>query len=244
MLGAMTALRVTSDIFEKFPAVVLGVVIAHGIDNSGARSEEAAGILGQLRAEEESLRVRLAGAQLSEHPRIAPWREAYRAFGAKPKDHPSSIENLVRRVLKGNAVPHINTLVDAYNTISLRWVVPVGGEDLDAVQGDVLLTFAGDSEAPALLLGEAEPRVPHPGEVLYKDDLGALCRRWNWKEADRTKLTAATRHAFLVIEGLPPVPRTDIESATHDLAALVRAACGGTVTTALLDRDHPEIELG
>ncbi|HEX3526150.1 MAG TPA: phenylalanine--tRNA ligase beta subunit-related protein [Thermoanaerobaculia bacterium] len=236
----MTALRVTSDIFDKFPAVVLGVVIAHGIDNSG----EDADILKQLRAEEESVRRRLAGAQLSEHPRIAPWREAYRAFGAKPKDHPSSIENLVRRVLKGNAVPHINTLVDAYNTISLRWLVPVGGEDLAAVQGDVLLTIATADEKPALLLGEAEPRAPHPGEVLYKDDLGALCRRWNWKEADRTKLTATTRHAFLVIEGLPPVPRADIETATQDLAALVRTACGGEVTTALVDRARPEVELG
>jgi len=244
MLGAMTALRVTSDIFEKFPAVVLGVVIAHGIDNSGADSKKDADILRQLRAEEEAVRLRLAGAQLSEHPRIAPWREAYRAFGAKPKDHPSSIENLVRRVLKGNTVPHINTLVDAYNTISLRWLVPVGGEDLEAVQGDVLLTIAGADEKPALLLGDAEPRAPHPGEVLYKDDLGALCRRWNWKEADRTKLTATTRNAFLVIEGLPPVPRTDIETAAHDLAALVRTACGGEVTTALLDRARPEVELG
>jgi len=244
MLDAMTALRVTSDIFEKFPAVVLGVVIAHGIDNSGDRSEATADILKQLRAEEENIRSRLAGAQLSEHPRIAPWREAYRAFGAKPKNYPSSIENLVRRVLKGNAVPHINTLVDAYNTISLRWLVPVGGEDLEAVQGDILLTFAGADETLALLLGEAEPRAPHPGEVLYKDDLGALCRRWNWKEADRTKLTAATRHAVLVLEGLPPVTRSDIETATHDLAALVRTACGGEVTTALLDRDQPEVELG
>lgn len=244
MLSAMTVLRVTSDIFETFPAVVLGVVIAHDIDNSGLKPEEAAGILHQLRAEEEGIRSRLAGVPLSEHPRIAPWREAYRAFGAKPKDYPSSVENLVRRVLKGNAVPHINTLVDAYNTISLRWVVPVGGEDLDAVRGDVLLTFAGAAEAPALLLGEAEPRIPHPGEVLYKDDLGALCRRWNWKEADRTKLTAATKHAFLVIEGLPPVPRNDIETATNDLATLVRSACGGRVTTALLDRAQPEIELG
>jgi len=244
MLQAMTALRVTSDIFEKFPDVVLGVVIAHGIDNSGANAEAAAGVLQQLRAEEEGIRSRLAGVPLSEHPRIAPWREAYRAFGAKPKDYPSSIENLVRRVLKGNAVPHINTLVDAYNTISLRWVVPVGGEDLDAVQGDVLLTFAGPAEAPALLLGEPEPRAPHPGEVIYKDDLGAICRRWNWKEADRTKLTTTTRHAFLVIEGLPPVTRNDVETATQDLAALVRAACGGQVTTAVLDRAQPEVELG
>lgn len=235
----MTSLRVTNDIFDKFPEVVLGVVIAHGIDNSG----EDAAILRQLRDEEERIRKSLAGAQITEHPHIAPWREAYRAFGAKPKDYPSSIENLVRRVLKGHAVPHVNTLVDAYNAVSLRWIVPVGGEDLGAIRGDVLLTHAGTSEAAVQLLGEPEPRAPHAGEVIYKDDAGAICRRWNWKEADRTKLTAATRHAFLVIEGLPPVGRSQVETATDDLAHLVRAGCGGQVTAALLDRGRPEVGL-
>jgi DNA/RNA-binding domain of Phe-tRNA-synthetase-like protein len=238
----MTSLRVTKEIFDRFPEVVLGVVTAHGIESSG----EDAAILQRLRDEEERVRRSLAGVQnvqIAEHPHIAPWRDAYRAFGAKPKDHPSSIENLVRRVLKGHAVPHVNTLVDAYNAVSLRWLVPVGGEDLGAVQGDVLLAFAGASEPAVLLLGEPEARAPHPGEVIYKDDVGALCRRWNWKEADRTKLTTATRHAFLVIEGLPPVGREHVAAAAEDLAGLVRAACGGCVATALLDRGRMEVEL-
>ena len=230
----MISLRVTDDVFARFPEAVLGIVICHGIDNAG----EDVAILQQLRTEEARVRERFAGAQVSEHPHIAPWREAYRAFGAKPKDYPSSIENLVRRVLKGQTVPHINTLVDAYNTVSLRWVVPAGGEDLETVRGDVLLTFAGPDEAPVVLLGEPEARAPKPGEVIYKDDLGAICRRWNWKEADRTKLTPATRHAFLVIEGLPPVGRDLVETAVTELAGLVRGSCGGEIATVLVDRER------
>jgi len=235
----MTSLRVTDGIFDAFPDVVLGVVTAHGIEISG----EDAAVLQRLRDEEERVRRSLAGAQIAEHPHVAPWRAAYRAFGAKPKDHPSSIENLLRRVLKGHALPHVNTLVDAYNAVSLRWLVPVGGEDLGAVRGDVLLAFAGDSEPAVLLLGEPEARAPYPGEVIYKDDAGALCSRWNRKEADRTKLTAATRHAFLVIEGLPPVGREHVAAAAEDLAGLVRTACGGRVATALLDRNRSEVAL-
>jgi DNA/RNA-binding domain of Phe-tRNA-synthetase-like protein len=235
----MTHFRATPDVFAAFPEVVLGIVIAHGIVNSGEDGE----VLARLRGEEERIRRELAGVQVSEHPHVAPWREAYRAFGAKPKDYPSSIENLLRRVLKGHNVPHINTLVDLYNTISLRHLVPVGGEDLDAVEGDVLLTRAGEEEAPVLLLGEPEPRAPRPGEVIYKDDRGAICRRWNWKEADRTKLTAATRRAVLVIEGLPPVGRDLVARATEELAALVRTHCGGEVRTASVDRDRPEVAL-
>lgn len=235
----MTTFRVTDDLFATFPDVVLGVVIARGIDNSGEDGE----VLAALRREEERVRRELAGIQVSEHPRVAPWRVAYRAFGAKPKDYPSSIENLLRRVLKGHTLRPINPLVDLYNTISLRHLVPVGGEDLDAVEGDVLLTRAGDDEPPVLLLGEPEPRAPRPGEVIYKDDLGAICRRWNWKEADRTKLTPATRRAILVVEGLPPVGRNAVDGAVQELAGLIRTHCGGEVRTELIDRDRPGISL-
>ncbi len=230
-----TVLRVTDEVLARFPEVVLGVVTAHGIDNTG----DGALLAAPLRQEEERVRSSLAGAQITEHPHIAPWREAYRKFGAKPKEHPSSIENLLRRVLKGWSVPHVNPLVDLYNTISLRHLVPVGGEDLDQVRGDVLLTLATDQEAPVHLLGEPEARPPKPGEVIYRDDLGTLCRRWNWKEAERTKLTAGTRHAFLVIEGLPPVGHDLVERAAEELAVLVRRHCGGEATVTLVDREHP-----
>ncbi len=93
----MTALSVADEIFERFPDVVLGVVVVHGIDNSGEHGE----VREQLRQAEAQILERFAGAQVTEHPQIAPWREAYRAFGAKPKDNPSSIENLLRRALKG-----------------------------------------------------------------------------------------------------------------------------------------------
>jgi DNA/RNA-binding domain of Phe-tRNA-synthetase-like protein len=233
----MTSFRVTDDIFEAFPDVVLGIVIARGIDNSGEDGE----VLATLRREEERVRRELAGIQVSEHPHVAPWREAYRAFGAKPKDYPSSIENLIRRVLKGQTLRPINTLVDLYNTISLRYLIPVGGEDLSVSEGDLLLTRAGHNEPPVLLLGEPEPRAPRPGEVIYKDDRGAICRRWNWKEADRTKLTPATRHAFLAVEGLPPVGRDVVDQAAQELARLIRTHCGGEVRAELIDRSRPGI---
>ncbi len=235
----MRSLRVTGEVFHLFPDTVLGIVTAHGVDNSGGDGA----ILENLRREEEGARQRLAGVQVSEHPHIAPWRDAYRKFGAKPKDHPSSIENLVRRAIKGQPLPSINPVVDLYNTVSLRHLMPVGGEDLDRIEGDVLLTIAATDEPPVLLLGEAEPRPPKPGEVIYRDDLGAICRRWNWKEADRTKLTPATRNAVLVIEGLPPVGPDLVQRAADDLAALLREHCGGRVETALVARAGPQVSL-
>jgi len=235
----MPRLQVTPEIFAQFPAVVLGVIVAREIDNT-RESEE---ILAALRREEARVRELFAAQPIPDHPHIAPWREAYRKFGAKPKDHPSSIENLVRRVAKGHALPRINPLVDLYNTISLRFLLPAGGEDLDCTQGNIQLTVAGAEEAPVKLLGEPEARPPYPGEVIYKDDLGAICRRWNWKEADRTKLTPQTRRAVLVLEGLPPVGVNEIEEATASLAVMIQDHCGGTIFHDVLRRDHPEILL-
>jgi len=235
----MTSLRVAPGIFEAFPDAVLGIVAFDGVRNEGDNAE----ITEMLRKEETAVASRLGTVPVSEHPHIACWREAYRRFGAKPKDHPSSIENLVRRVTKGQSLRHVNRLVDLYNAISLKHLVPAGGEDLEAIDGDVELAFAGDSEPPVRLLGEPEARPPKKGEVIYRDRVGAICRRWNWKEADRTKLTESTTRGLLVIEGLPPVDRSMVAAAAEELAALVRKHCGGRARVSIVDRGAPEITL-
>jgi DNA/RNA-binding domain of Phe-tRNA-synthetase-like protein len=232
-------LIIADTIFNDFPDVVLGVVILHDIDNSKDHAE----ITALLRQAEAELPTKFGGTPVIEHPHIAIWREAYRKFGAKPKDYPSSVENLTRRVLNGATIGHINNLVSLYNTISMRYILPVGGEDLNKIVGNILLTKAGSDEQAIFLLGEKEARTPHAGEILYKDDNGAICRRWNWKEADRTKLTQETKNAFLVIEALPPVSRDTVESAIRELADLVKQYCGGTVSTAFLDKDNREVKL-
>jgi len=231
--------RIAPTIFEDFPEVRIGVVTAQGLDNHG--SDPA--ITSQVREAETALVESFRVGNVTEHPRIAPWREAYRKFGAKPKKHLSSIESLARRAIKGDTLRSINKLVDIYNVVSLRHIVPVGGEDLDRIEGGIVLIHARDNEAPVRLLGEADERSPSSGEVIYKDDRGAICRRWNWKEADRTKLTEDTRRAVLVIESLPPVAGDELEKAVDDLADLIQRHCGGETVTTILDRERPETGL-
>ncbi len=231
-------LTVHDSVLALFPEVVIGAVAVGGLVNAG----EDEVLTGQLRRAEAGLPARFAGTPPAEHPRIAPWREAYRRFGAKPKDHPSSIENLARRVLKGWTVPHVNRLVDLYNAVSLETLLPLGAEDLDAIVGDVALTVAGEDEPAVRLLGEPEARPPRPGEVIYRDEVGAICRRWNWKEADRTKLTDSTRRALLVVEGLPPAGRDEIGAAIETACRRLRERCGAEAESAILDRARPVFE--
>jgi DNA/RNA-binding domain of Phe-tRNA-synthetase-like protein len=232
-------LRLGGDLLELFPDAMIGVVVVHGLDNTGSDPEIAAG----LRRAEATARAAVGATPIVEVPRVACWREAYRKFGGAPKKNPPSLERLVRRVNQGEALRAINPLVDLYNAISLEHLLPAGGEDLAPVVGDVVLCRAGATEPPVQLLGDAEARSPYPGEVIYRDDVAALCRRWNWKEAERTKLTATTRDALLVLEALPPAARTDLAAALADLAARVTRFCGGATRTAILDGVSPSLDL-
>lgn len=227
--------EIDNKIFEKFPELSVGVLVCHDIDNKG----EVADVMELIRAREAEIREQFDAETLSQHPKIDVWRQAYWAFGAKPKENKSSIENLYRRILKGEEIRHINKLVDIYNYISIKYMAPVGGEDLDKIKGDICLTFAKDNEPAVLLLGDKEARVPHSGEVIYKDEAGAICRRFNWREADRTKFTEATKNAILVVEGLPPSSKEDIENILKDLQALVQKFCKGKIAQFVLDKQNP-----
>jgi DNA/RNA-binding domain of Phe-tRNA-synthetase-like protein len=121
-------------------------------------------------------------------------------------------------------------------------MLPCGGEDLAAVRGDIRLERATGGEH-FVALGSAEIEPPQPGEVIYRDDAGVICRCWNWREADRTKLTPATADAFLCIEALPPNGQPQLRAACEELAALAREKLGARTTTELLSRDRPEVGL-
>ena len=117
-------LQIDPRIFNQYPGTLIGVVTLEGVDNHG----EASDIQSLLREAEQVAIQKIGTDPITEHPNIACWREVYRKFGAKPKKYPSSIENLVRRVSSGEQIRHVNKLVDIYNVISLRYLLPVGGE--------------------------------------------------------------------------------------------------------------------
>ena len=231
--------KIDSQIFEKFQDLIIGVVIAKGISNIRIIEE----IQNQIREQEKEIRAKYNTETLSQNPKIDIWRKTYSAFGAKPKEHKSSVESLYRLILNGVNLRHINNLVDIYNFISLKYMVPAGGEDIDKIKGDIVLAFADTNEAPVLLLGDKEPRMPHHGEVIYKDGISTICRRWNWREADRTKLTEETKNCILVIEGFYSISSDEIKNAAKELKELVQRFCGGDVVCYTLDKDKSEIEL-
>ena len=187
-----------------------------------------------LRRAEESVRARLDGAPPESLPEIAAWREAFLAFGVKPRAARSSVEALVRRIDAG--LPRINRLTDLYNAVSFEHLVPVGGEDLTAYAGPPRLVRAhGDEPFDTVADGEPVVVTADPGEVVWRDDLGVTCRRWNWRQCVRTRLGDTTSDVLLIVDGLDPLS-TDALLAAGD--ALVEALTTGSpdavATTRLL----------
>lgn len=230
--------KIDSKIFEMYPGYIDGVLVVKNVDNSGDAPE----LMALLRQVEKETRELPGIESVNDYPKIAAWREAHRKFGSSPKKHAPSVQSIFRRVYKGGELPHINKLVDIYNYLSLKYVVPAGGEDLDKCEGDIALTYAEGNEE-FVELGDTENAPPEPGEVVYKDDRGVICRRFNWREADRTKMEEGTRNAVLVFECLAPMTREELEQAIKEAKELVEKHCGGEAEVHFLDSEGPEIEV-
>jgi DNA/RNA-binding domain of Phe-tRNA-synthetase-like protein len=229
---------VASQIFERFPGYVRGVLIAHQVKNGPSPAD----LVGLLREAEDSVRARISPEQIAEEPFIKSWREAYRAFGAKPAEFRSSVEAMARRVLRGDELPAINALVDIGNVISLRHLIPVGGHAIDLLNGDVELRFAtGDEEFIAF--GTTEMEHPLPGEVIFTEGNTVLTRRWTWRQGTHTLTLPETTALEFNVDGLPPVTRTNIEEACAEVAGLVQRFCGGTTRIDYLTAETPRISL-
>jgi len=230
--------RIADDIFQRFPGYVRGVVIAHGLANCASPPA----LLELLREAEATVRARIKPEAVAEEPRIKSWREAYRAFGAKPAEFRSSVEAMARRALKNDRLPSINALVDIGNLISLRHLLPAGAHAIDVLRGDIALRSATGAEQ-FLAFGSTETEQPLPGEVIFTEGDTVLTRRWTWRQAQHTLTLPESRAVTFNIDGLPPVTVAEVERAGAEIMELVQRFCGGRARYALLSQDYPSTSL-
>jgi DNA/RNA-binding domain of Phe-tRNA-synthetase-like protein len=171
-----------------------------------------------LQAAEAAAQEALASGPAEQLPTVAAWRDAYRAFGAKPKRTRSSLEALLRRAASG--LPRVNRLTDLYNAVSVLHQIPLGGEDLTRYTGSPrLIRAAGTEPFDTMADGVAVTEHPDPGEVVWCDDAGVTCRRWNWRQARRTQLREDTTAALFILDALDPVTGEALHAAADDLTA-------------------------
>jgi DNA/RNA-binding domain of Phe-tRNA-synthetase-like protein len=230
--------RISPEIFIKYPGYARGVVLGFGLRNGPSPAD----LVDLLRETETTARKQLHIETIAEQARIKPWREAYRAFGAKPSEFRSSVEAMARRVLRGDPLPTINALVDIGNIVSLEHLVPVGGHSMDDLRQDIELRIASGDEH-FIPFGSSELEHPLPGEVIFAEGDIVLTRRWTWRQANHSLTLAETHRIEFNIDRLPPVEIDEIHNIAAEVMGLVEKYCGGKCRYEVLDAQHLQMQL-
>ena len=228
---------IQKELFDILPDLTIGMVAARDVDNTHPFKE----IDDLLAQAVEEVKKNFVGDKAQEHPRIKPWRTAFSKLGISGSKFPSSIESMARRILKGDPFPKINPLVDLYNSVSLRFLVPMGGHDLNTIAGNIHLRFAEGWE-PFIPMGGGEILTVPKGELVYRDDREVLTRNWVWRQCEKDKATEKTKNIFIPIDVLGEVGRERADEIILELSRLIPKYLRGTLFSAILDRNNPSVE--
>jgi DNA/RNA-binding domain of Phe-tRNA-synthetase-like protein len=193
-LAAATVDAAVSELRPDYRALLL---TADGL--RGGPSDETSEHV--LAAAERTARRLLDGQHPEQLPHPAAWREAYRAFGAKPQRTRPSVEALLRR-LQPDGLPRIDRITDVYNAVSIAHLLPLGGEDRAAYAGPPRLVRADGSE---------------PFDTTAGGEPGVTCRRWNWRQGVRTRITTGTSSAVFILDALDPLADAELHAAADAL---------------------------
>ncbi len=223
-------------VFEKFPDFKRGIVYAEEVEIPSENSE----IEKLLRNIENERR----DSGFLKHPYIEVWDNAHRKFGSNPNKYPPSIKALLKRVVKGKKIPFINCAVAIFNYISLKYLIPSGGDDVDRVKGNLVLGVS-DGNEKFLGLGYDEEESPEKGEVIYYDSktLNVMCRKWNWRNGAFSIITEESKRILINIDGVGAIPEEEVLKARDELGELVSKYCRGEVRKFIINKDKREILL-
>ncbi|MET0133272.1 MAG: phenylalanine--tRNA ligase beta subunit-related protein [Kibdelosporangium sp.] len=224
----------SSDMWNKFPELVPGALVAHGITKDASAEREI--------AEFNSIaEARLATGTEGELPEIQAWRRTFSKMGLKPTQYRCASESLLRRFRKERSLPRIHPLIDVCNAISLAFAIPIAvfdiaeiteGLDVRPAKGDeTYLTFAGEIEHP------------EPDEVIFADAAGkAHARRWTNRQSRYSAVSDTTTSTLIVAEALHSTAPDDIERLTAAIADSLKAVWSATSTQQVLSRTAPRFE--
>ncbi|KAJ5085307.1 hypothetical protein N7532_010078 [Penicillium argentinense] len=222
----LQAARVAPEIFELRPDYRALLMVVEGIP-SGSSDDTSETLLHEAEIHVKEMACK---TPITEFPHIAAWREAYKGFGAKPNKTRNSLEALTRRAEAG--LPRVNRLTDIYNAISVKYQIPLGGEDLDKYDGSAFLVRAtGKEPFQTFSGGEAQTEIAAPGEPIWCDETGITCRRWNWRQGPRTALTDQTTRVLFILDALEPLSDQTLFQAANELASALKSLSADVTTS-------------
>jgi len=225
------------EVFEKFFGLNIGILICKDINNS----DEDPKTIKILKEMEDFVRQTFVPEQLAKKEEVIKWENAYKRLGVKSHHYHSSVEELLDLILSGKDISKENKLVDIYNFITLKYLIPTGGDDLNKITGNITLDISKDNEhfRPK---DNLRTDTIKPGELIYKDEKTVLARRFSWIESELTKIDENTRNTIIYIDALPMISRNKLDEIMNELKDLIITFCGGDVKTFVVNQRNLEVE--
>jgi len=226
--GAGPYLSIDSEVKSAYPDIRVAVAVIEGITIQSSHPEleaEKAAVLQELE--------KLPREHWKIHPHLQAYRALYKSFGIDPSSKRPSADALLHRISRGKGLYAVNTLVDAYNLASAKNALCMAAYDLDQVALPLTLRLSRDGEAISLI-GEAEPTTMEAGKLVYSDGEGLTCIHFNYRDADRTKVTDGTTRAILFVDGCGEIETDAIVRALDEAVELVTRFNGGQVSERFL----------
>jgi DNA/RNA-binding domain of Phe-tRNA-synthetase-like protein len=222
-------------LWSAYPELAAGALFARGIDPGVDASAPIARY-------EAIARERLAAAgSESELPEIQAWRRAFSRMGLKPTQYRCASESLLRRFRKEGTMPRIHPLIDACNSLSMAFALPVAVLDVATIERSLQVRYADGSERYLTFAGEVEH--PDAGEVTFADAAGnAHARRWTNRQSGLSALREESRDVLIVVEAMHAGGREDVAKLVEALAGVLREAWGIAARSAMLTGAAPRFD--
>lgn len=166
---------------------------------------------------------------LKDNPTVRAFRDFYWKLGIDPtKTRPSS-EALLRRVLHGDELPRISTVVDAYNLASTKTILPISGFDVDLLNQPFHVRFAKNGET-FTGIGMDKPITLTEQMLVLADQKRVLCI-YPYRDTDLTKITKQTRNAMIIVYGVPGIGEQVLKEAAETTLDYIRLVSQGKTGT-------------
>ena len=233
----LVSYQIDQTIFETIPGYQRGIVLGFDIINGPS----PASLTQMIHEREELLRKTIKLSDILQNPHIAAWREAYRLAGIKPADFRPSVEGLVRRVLRGDALPSINCIVDIGTFLSIKHLLPIGAHAIDYLhEGMVLKKASGNETFQAF--GANVPEKPDKDEFIFTDGDEVMTRRWTWRQANHSLIEPTTRAVEFNIDALKHISTMEIENIALETRQLLETYCQANCRINILNNANNSLQ--
>jgi DNA/RNA-binding domain of Phe-tRNA-synthetase-like protein len=173
------------------------------------------------------IQSRYSLSELKRVTSIKAFRDMYWSFKMDPTKIRPSAEALARRVLTGEMLPSIDTVVDAINVVSLKHLLPVSCFNMGALRGSITVRRAIDREYLHTIQGVN--KGIEKGNLVLSDEEGIVCLGYASMDAYETRIIPETEEIAILVYKAPGIKNQDILDCLTDACDLLSTVAQGTI---------------